>query len=258
MALSESAPENAPTTLQNSEVCAFHVVGFCSPSQTTERHRPQTIKDAHAMPTHNKLDLTGHRYGKLLVLREAQRDEAGRTRWECSCDCGESVTVRTSLIRRGATRSCGCLFLEGNHVTHGLGKPPEYGVWAKMKYRCLNSRSPAFHDYGGRGITVCERWLDFANFYVDMGPRPDPSYTIERKDTNGNYCPENCVWATRVEQANNKRTTRFIEYNGETLSFTQMCRKYNKSRSVIKWRIRSGWSVGRAMSTPCSEFTENY
>jgi hypothetical protein len=201
-------------------------------------------------------DLTGNRYGKLLVIRQEPRPPTQRyytTRWIVCCDCGTEKTVFSTSLRSGKVVSCGCVRRErarenikkatgkgrGN-LRHGMSKTPEWRVWAGIRQRCYDKNSPAYVYYGGRGVTVCERWSRFENFSSDMGLRPSPEHTLERVDNDGSYTPENCRWATRKEQARNRRSNFMVTAFGESLPLAAWAERFGVGRTTIVARILRG------------------
>lgn len=197
----------------------------------------------------------GARFGRLTVLRLAGRDAASRARWACRCDCGREVVVLADNVNRGLTSSCGCRNREvaaTRMKKHGHTRGPEHRTWLRIRARCSNPAAVSYARYGGRGIRVCARWNDtetgFAAFLADMGPRPSPAHSIERKDNDGPYSPGNCRWATRIEQANNKRSNRRVTFRGETLTVAQWARRVGLSREAVKQRLAAGWSIERTLT----------
>lgn len=199
-------------------------------------------------------DLTGKRFGRLVVLaRDGVRGK--KATWKCQCDCGNTHVVMVTGLKNGHTKSCGCLKIEsdaiGSRYRHGQSNSPEYKVWAGMKDRCLNQNATFFSFYGGRGIKVCERWMTFENFRADMGPRPSLQHSIERKDNDGNYEPDNCKWATPLEQSNNTSRNVFITIGETTLTLSQWCRETGVDPDLASQRIiRDRWAPEDAVTTP--------
>jgi hypothetical protein len=205
----------------------------------------------------SKLNITGMKFGRLTALSPNGHDVSPSRKhilWACICDCGKTVDVRLNALRSGVAKSCGCIKKEGNsNRKHGMTKTPEYMTWARIKARCTNPKNQDFLDYGGRGIKMCESWLNsFENFFKDMGERPDGMRSIDRIDVNGDYCKENCRWATDYTQSRNKRNNRNLEFNGLEMCITDWSRHLGINVSTLIQRLRE-WPLEKALST----FKEN-
>jgi len=196
------------------------------------------------------IDLTGHAYHSLTVLGLVENTNK-RKFWACRCVCSNITIIRQTDLRSGRQKSCGCHRREIGRTNgiksaqHGKSDTPEYACWLSMLYRCNVVQSKSYKNYGGRGIKVCDRWKDsFENFLTDMGPRPSDRHSIERKDVNGNYEPDNCEWADIIKQANNKQTSKFIEVHGVRKTVAQWCRLYGLDpatyRHRVQWRLEHG------------------
>jgi hypothetical protein len=203
----------------------------------------------------NFIDLTGLTFGRLTVLAYDTTDPPRRYRWHCLCNCGTKTIVRSSFLRGGQTRSCGCLHKESARRTcikrntiHGKSQTPEYHSWYAMKDRCLNSDNPKFHHYGGRGIKICKRWQSFGNFLADMGPRPSPQHSLDRRNTNGDYKPNNCRWVTRDIQVNNTRSSRYLQVGDEILTIAQWSKRLDIPWYRLGWRLKAGWPPEKIIS----------
>lgn len=169
-------------------------------------------------------DITGYVFGRLTVLKSAGANKRKLILWECICQCGRKTIATGVILRRGDTKSCGCLKWsaqkygndnkpvwnkgDSNRIKHGMSSTSEYKAWANMNDRCKNKDHSAYKNYGGRGITACDEWEDFMQFYEDMGKKPGPKYTLERIDNEKGYEKSNCKWATWKEQSLNKRPRR--------------------------------------------------
>jgi hypothetical protein len=192
-------------------------------------------------------DITGVRYGRLVAVAYVERVGSAAF-WSFLCDCGESVVRRATSVRQGKIASCGCLRSELRRsvmlaqVRHGAARrgatTPEYVVWRSMLARCERPRAAGYADYGGRGIRVCARWHDFELFLADMGRRPSAAHSIERRNTNGDYEPENCLWATAQEQSRNTRRNVNITHEGHTLCVADWAARLGWSKSGLRQRLR--------------------
>jgi hypothetical protein len=201
-------------------------------------------------------DMTGQRFTRLLVVSRATSDSNGNARWNCACDCGAQTVTSGFTLRNGEAKSCGCLTAEQlteRSTKHGMHGTPEYVSWASMIQRCTNPRTVKYHRYGGRGIKVCEAWLNsFEQFYADMGPRPSEQHSIERDNTDGHYEPKNCRWATTKEQNNNTSQNRIVTIDGhaQTLATAVSASPHGLLRGTVQSRLHRGWSEEDAVKTP--------
>lgn len=178
------------------------------------------------MPRSQRTDMIGERYGSLVVsgLTDPIRDKSGRGRRKAvaRCDCGNEVQVDPNSLRSGASSSCGCARVIHGHSRSGEASPT-YNTWAMILSRCGNPKNDRYQRYGGRGISVCDRWHDFSSFLADMGERPAGT-SIDRKDNDGNYEPGNCRWATDIEQTRNRSVSILVQLDGEIVTLKERCR----------------------------------
>lgn len=193
-----------------------------------------------------KIDVVGLKFGRLLVLGPAEHAN-GRRRVQCQCDCGTVTVVEPRMLRKGRSKSCGCLqrdimsAVSSGRTKHGLTNTPEYDAWTRMKRRCYSPKDSKYRLYGGRGITVCERWLSsFEAFYEDMGDKPTPSHSLDRIDVDGNYEPSNCRWATPTVQGRNKQTHRLVWLNGKQMPLSQACETAGVNYRAALYRLNRG------------------
>lgn len=211
------------------------------------------------------IDFTGQKFGRLTVIEFVGRIHHA-SNWRCSCDCGNSIVVPLAGLRAGLQKSCGCYKRERMGtmtLKHGARAHheddsrdrifhPIYKVWDGMKQRCYNPATANFMDYGGRGITICDEWVnDFEAFMAYVGPRPSPRHSIDRYPNNdGNYEPGNVRWATQSQQARNRRSNRLIEVDGKLVPLVVAAKITGLPRYVIAGRLNAGWPLAVALSSP--------
>lgn len=183
----------------------------------------------------------GRRFGMLTVCQYLLDSI-----WQCRCDCGKETKAYANQLKRGGKKSCGC----NSHVTHGRSKSRVYNIHKFMLQRCFNRNYNRFGDYGGRGITVCDRWRGhggFENFLSDLGDPPSDKHKLERKDNDGPYCPENCCWVTQADQSRNRRNNVRISYGGKTLCLKDWASELGIKETTLAYRIKN-WPLERAMT----------
>lgn len=191
-----------------------------------------------------RIDRTGKQYGKwnVIELSHIKKDKVGISKayWFCECECGTIGVVYGCNLGSGQSTSCGC-----SRGKHYKADSAEYRSWKAMKSRVYNPNHNSYHNYGGRGITICDRWIDsFENFFADMGQKPSLRHSLDRIDNNGNYEPSNCRWADVDTQCNNKSTNRSLSYNGITMNLSQWARKIGITEQAFSKRLRK-WEYNR-------------
>lgn len=202
-------------------------------------------------------DIIGKKFGRLTIIKRIYNDKRGYSRWLCKCGCGKERIVFGHNLKNGNTKSCGCLQREisqkmgfGN-IKHGHSQNNRtYRTWQHMKERCVNPHNKDYKDYGGRGITVCERWMKFENFLEDMGEHPSFGYSLDRIKNKLGYYKENCRWVTPKQQARNRHNNLYITHNGKTQLLIEWSEKTEIPASIIIWRLKHGWSTKKALTTP--------
>lgn len=196
-------------------------------------------------------DLTGMQFGELTVISLAVDIPGKKKKWLCRCSCGNECVVAASNLRSGHSKhctQCGYKLTAQKETKHGETGTRLYGVWNAMKTRCQNPNTKEYRDYGARGISVCDEWQDSATFF-EWAKRSgyNENLEIDRIDTNGNYCPENCRWVPRIENANNKRNNKFITYGEETKTLAEWARYYGVNYKNLSRNILKGYSLPDAV-----------
>jgi hypothetical protein len=205
------------------------------------------MSDTHSNRRNRRfIDLAGQRFGKWTVVDEAVGYRPPLTYWNVLCDCGKRGVVPGPAMRRGRSSCCTSCRV----TSHGKSNSPEYMIWRGMRSRCANPSHKQYADYGERGITICAEWDSFDVFYADMGQRPSPKHTLERKDNNLGYSKDNCKWATWEEQSRNKRSNRLITAFGKTQCLVEWSTETGLHVKTISNRIDRGWTVERALTQP--------
>ena len=193
-------------------------------------------------------NLIGAKFNRLTVLSRSGSNKFRQATWNCICDCGNKLIVCGNNLNTGNTQSCGCYCLE-KVTKHGNSKQPLYAVWNQMKNRCYNKNSISYHNYGGRGLKISKSWYNsFAQFVSDMGPKPSSIYTIERVNNSIGYSKYNCRWATRKEQAINRRTNKRIFYNNHNLTISEWAKKLNMPFSLIQQRLANNRPISDVLN----------
>lgn len=205
------------------------------------------------------IDLTGRPFGRLTAIERANNKDT-QTQWKCLCDCGKIVVVAGSSLRGGVSKSCGCLrkeitaanckkYLEDDTQTR------LYKIWSSMKTCTENERVKSYKDYGGRGIYICKEWKDsflsFKQWALNHGYQND--LTIDRIDNEKGYFPENCRWVNRTVQNSNKRNNHYLSFQGQTKTLTEWAKEYGLKRATIRTRLKLGWDIEKALTTPVKE-----
>lgn len=208
-------------------------------------------------------DITGLKFNYLTVVRKMNYKQGTSWIWECQCDCSNLVYLQAGALTRpiGPTKSCGCLRayeaserVKIRNTKHNMSKTSEYWAWYDMIRRCYNSNTSNYTNYGGRGIWVCRRWRwSFENFYKDMGPKPEPTnlYSLDRyPDNNDGYKPDNCRWATIVEQNSNRRSKYYLTHNNITKSLEEWARNTGIPINTLRYRTKQNWPSDRILRQP--------
>ncbi len=206
------------------------------------------------------IDLTGQKFGRLTVMSRAENTKDGKAKWKCKCDCdGKIVEVRSTKLRSGETKSCGCLqkeIISKCNTKHGDSCNRLYQIWNNIRERTNRINHPYYKDYGGRGIFICEEWKENYLLFKEwaMSNGYNENLTIDRIDNDKGYEPDNCRWVTAKTQQNNKRSNKNMTYNGVTKTLSEWAEHTGISKTALKQRLNKlGWSLEKALTTPTRE-----
>lgn len=201
-----------------------------------------------------RLELTGQKFGRWTVIGFAHKDKHLNTYWLCRCECGEERAVGGAKVKRGETKSCGCLQREElikRCTTHGHTGSRIYEIWRAMLARCENPNHVHYHCYGGRGITICKKWMKFENFLEDMGEPPTNKHQIDRINNDGNYNKNNCEWVTPKQNSRNSRSNRLIEFDGKTQCISAWAEELDMNYNTLLSRLNR-WSIAKSLTQKVS------
>ena len=198
------------------------------------------------------MDLTGHVYGRLTVLRLSDRRQGKNRYWHCVCSCGIEREVGRGHLRDGHTQSCGCKNLENIRSRNGASSTSEYNSWKSMIARCTNVKHDSYSNYGAKGVFVCAEWLvDYDAFLACVGPKPTPSHSLDRKDNTKGYEVGNVRWSTKLEQTLNRAVTVMVDYQGIRQPLSQIAKQRGMPIGIVHDRVtKCGWPIEKALSTP--------
>jgi len=208
------------------------------------------------------VNFIGKRYNHLLVIAFSHTGKDSQRYWKCKCDCGNSTIVNGGNLQSNNTKSCGCNNYS-KHVTHHLSQTRFYRIWFGIKERCNNPKNKAYHNYHGRGIKLCERWLKFENFRDDMyksylihyGKYRKLNTTVDRINNNGNYSPDNCRWATKYQQSNNLRNNVLLKFNNKVLTISEWSKITGINKHTIYSRLYNyKWTIDKALTKPVKNY----
>lgn len=242
-------------------IAKWHCACDCGKTTIAAAHHMKdgTTRSCGCLKFHRFKDMTGMKFNRLTVCERVENKGEGvkaKAQWKCLCECGNTTIVGSSSLRRGNTKSCGCLKIEANiangkklNFIHGMDRTLTHNTWTSMLQRCNYPQHKSYDLYGGRGITVCDRWMDFRNFYADMGDRK-PGFSLDRINNGKGYYPENCRWATSFEQQNNRRDNIWISAFGRNETIANWSREVGLAETTILQRIGSGMTPEMALSTP--------